>query len=72
MSDAVRAVVVAAHPTVRRVVEIACHDAGVIVVDASRMASIDPGNHKVTPLPGAFRGERDASLLERASARAGG
>jgi DNA-binding NarL/FixJ family response regulator len=39
MSDAVRAVVVAAHPTVRRVVEIACHDAGVIVVDASGTAA---------------------------------
>jgi len=30
----------------------------VLVVDASRMASIDPTNHKVTPLPGAFRGEK--------------
>lgn len=39
MSDAVRAVVVAAHPTVRRVVEIACHEAGVIVVDASGTAA---------------------------------
>ena len=39
MSDAVRAVVVAAHPTVRRVVEIACHDEGVIVVDASGTAA---------------------------------
>ncbi len=34
MSDAVSAVVVAAHPTVRRVVENACREAGVIVVDA--------------------------------------
>jgi DNA-binding NarL/FixJ family response regulator len=39
MSDAVRAVVVGAHPTVRRVVEIACHEAGVIVVDASGTAA---------------------------------
>ncbi len=39
MSDAVSAVVVAAHPTVRRVVEIACHEAGVIVVDASGTAA---------------------------------
>lgn len=39
MSDAVSAVVVAAHPTVRRVVEIACHEAGVIVVDANGTAA---------------------------------
>ena len=39
MSDAVRAVVVAAHPTVRRVVEIACQEAGVIVVDSSGTAA---------------------------------
>jgi DNA-binding NarL/FixJ family response regulator len=39
MSDAVRAVVVAAHPTVRRVVEIACREARVIVVDASGTAA---------------------------------
>lgn len=39
MSDAVRAVVVAAHPTVRRVVEIACHEGGVLVVDASGTAA---------------------------------
>jgi DNA-binding NarL/FixJ family response regulator len=39
MSDAVSAVVVAAHPTVRRVVENACHEAGVIVVDASGTAA---------------------------------
>lgn len=38
MSDAVRAVVVAAHPTVRRVVEVACREAGVLVVDASGTA----------------------------------
>jgi hypothetical protein len=30
----------------------------VLVVDATRMASIDPGNHKVVPLPGKFRGEK--------------
>jgi hypothetical protein len=30
----------------------------VLVVDASRMASINPVNDKVTPLPGAFRGEK--------------
>src|SRR5207253_1890117 len=30
----------------------------VLVVDPSRMASIDPVNHKVVPLPGAFRGEK--------------
>ena len=30
----------------------------VLVVDASRMASIDPVNHKVVPNPGAFRGEK--------------
>jgi hypothetical protein len=30
----------------------------VLVVDATRMASIDPVNHKVVPLPGAFRGEK--------------
>src|SRR6185295_18061717 len=30
----------------------------VLVVDATRMASINPTNHKVVPLPGAFRGEK--------------
>ncbi|TMA79055.1 MAG: hypothetical protein E6J72_12460 [Deltaproteobacteria bacterium] len=30
----------------------------VLVVDATRMASIDPVTHKVTPLPGAFRGDK--------------
>ncbi len=30
----------------------------VLVVDTSRMASIDPMNDKVVPLPGAFRGEK--------------
>src|SRR6266516_7059296 len=30
----------------------------VLVVDASRMVSIDPNNHKVTPKPGAFRGSK--------------
>jgi hypothetical protein len=30
----------------------------VLVVDATRMASIDPVNHKVVPLPGKFRGEK--------------
>ncbi|TMB10788.1 MAG: hypothetical protein E6J71_26295 [Deltaproteobacteria bacterium] len=30
----------------------------VLVVDASRMVSIDPVNHKVVPKPGAFRGEK--------------
>jgi hypothetical protein len=30
----------------------------VLVVDETRMASIDPSNHKVTPLPGAFRGSK--------------
>lgn len=39
MSDAVSAVVVAAHPTVRRVVEIACREAEVIVVDSSGTAA---------------------------------
>lgn len=39
MNDAVSAVVVAAHPTVRRVVENACKEAGVIVVDASGTAA---------------------------------
>jgi DNA-binding NarL/FixJ family response regulator len=39
VSDAVSAVVVAAHPTVRRVVEIACQEAGVIVVDSSGTAA---------------------------------
>ena len=39
MSEAVSAVVVAAHPTVRRVVEIACREAGVIVVDSSGTAA---------------------------------
>jgi hypothetical protein len=28
------------------------------IVDPARVAAIDPGNHKVTPLPGAFRGEK--------------
>ena len=30
----------------------------VLMVDAMRMASINPVNHKVVPLPGAFRGEK--------------
>jgi len=30
----------------------------VLVVDASRMVSIDPNTHKVTPKPGAFRGSK--------------
>src|SRR6184192_866306 len=30
----------------------------VLVVDASRMVSIDPNSHKVTPKPGAFRGSK--------------
>jgi hypothetical protein len=30
----------------------------VLVVDATKMASIDPVNHAVTPLPGAFRGSK--------------
>src|SRR5438132_673113 len=30
----------------------------VLMVDATRMASINPVNHKVVPLPGAFRGEK--------------
>ncbi|HYC00616.1 MAG TPA: FG-GAP-like repeat-containing protein [Candidatus Limnocylindrales bacterium] len=29
-----------------------------LVVDASRMASVDPNTHKVVPLPGAFRGSK--------------
>jgi hypothetical protein len=29
-----------------------------LVVDAARMAAIDPVTHKVTPLPGAFRGSK--------------
>jgi DNA-binding NarL/FixJ family response regulator len=39
MGDTVRAVVVAAHRTVRRVIELACGDAGVTVVDSAETAA---------------------------------